>query len=748
LAAGGGGGGGEDSAESVALRDQQDDDVRKDFRDTAYWEAVVTTDEDGMATVTVDLPDNLTTWRMSAKAATTDTLVGQTFSDIIATKPLLIRPVTPRFMTVGDVIELGAIVNNNSGAPQTVTVRLNANGVTLQTEAEQTITVPSAGSMLVRWPVVVDDVENADLTFRVSNSEYSDASKPTFGEGPNQLIPVYRYTGEDIVGTSGMMTEPGRRVEGVLLPPGFDDRQGTVEVQMTASLAAALLDALTYTEEYDFPPTCPYGFADRILATSSIVYALDELDQSNPTLRSRLATLINQDITALESLQKTDGGWGWCYSDRSDDFLTGQVFFALIMAERAGFNTSSTVMNKAQSYIEGLVSPATTLNETWEINRQAFFLYILAENGNNDTAEFADDLFSEHRDLLNPSAKAYLVMVYELSGNSGSDVQQSLMADLNDSANLTAAGAHWENIEQDWNNLSSDISGTAIALSAMLRVEPDNQILPNVVRWLMVARTAGHWPTTYETAWSIHALADWMVASGELNANYDYLFQNNLVTLAEGEFNQTNLDDTVNISIPLNTLVPEEVNFLDFQYLNGSGNLYYTAYLDSFIDASTVSATSRGITVQRTYYDATCIPEEEACEPITRIAAGQQVRVQLTIVAENDLVYAIVEDYLPSGAEAIDPGLDTSASLEGGISRTDDTYRYGYWGWWYFNRIEYRDEKVVFYSEFLPAGTYQYTYYLQTTIPGVYQVRPTLAREEFFPEVFGRSDGMLFVIEE
>jgi hypothetical protein len=30
----------------------------------------------------------------------------------------------------------------------------------------------------------------------------------------------------------------------------------------------------------------------------------------------------------------------------------------------------------------------------------------------------------------------------------------------------------------------------------------------------------------------------------------------------------------------------------------------------------------------------------------------------------------------------------------------------------------------------------------------VYQVIPTIAREEFFPEVFGRSDGMLFTIEE
>ncbi|MCL4870442.1 MAG: Ig-like domain-containing protein [Anaerolineae bacterium] len=745
----GGGGGGDASAESVALRDQQqEDDVRKDFRDTAYWQAIVTTNSAGTAVVEVKLPDNLTTWRMSAKAATVDTLVGQTTYDIISTKPLLIRPVTPRFMTVGDVIELGAIVNNNSGSSQTATVRLNALGVTLQTAAEQTITIPSAGSVLVRWPVVVEDREAADLTFRVSNAQYTDASKPTFGQGPNQLIPIYRYTGEDIVGTSGMLTGPGRRVEGVLLPPGLDDRQGTVEVQITASLAAALLEALTYNETYDFPPTCAYAFADRLLATSSLVYALDELNVGDASVRNRLNNLATQDITALLELQRADGGWGWCFSGRTDSYLTGQVFFSLVMAQRAGFTVSAAALNRASSYIQGLIAPATRLTNSWQVNRQAFYLYILTEAGNNDTVSFADELFTEHRDLLNPYAKGYLVMVYEKSGSRGSSAQQSLIADLNDTANLSAAGAHWENHTQDWNNLSSDIRGTAIILSALLQADPDNLILPNVVRWLMVARTASHWPTTIETAWSIHALADWMIVSGELNANYTYLFQSNLNTLAEGSFNQNNLGTPVNLSIPLSSLVPETVNFLDFQLLNGNGNLYYTAYLDSFIDAAAISATSRGISVQRTYYDATCNPETESCPPITRIGAGQQVRVQLNIVATTDLLYAIVEDYFPAGAEAIDPGLETSASnLGGGLNRTDEPYRYGYWGWWYFNRIEYRNERIVFYSEFLPAGTYQYTYYLQTIIPGVYQVRPTLARQEFFPDVFGRSDGMLFVIE-
>jgi uncharacterized protein YfaS (alpha-2-macroglobulin family) len=240
-----------------------------------------------------------------------------------------------------------------------------------------------------------------------------------------------------------------------------------------------------------------------------------------------------------------------------------------------------------------------------------------------------------------------------------------------------------------------------------------------------------------------------MVATGELEANYDYQLNVNTQPVAEGTFSQANITENEAVSVPLENLAPEEVNFLGFERGTGEGRLYYTLHLDSFIDATQVSAVSRGITVQRVYYDAACDPESETCQPIDSIEAGQRVRVELTIIAPNDLVYAIVEDPIPAGAEAIDPGLETSAAdLGGSVTRTDEEYRFGYWGWWYFNRIEYRDEKVRFLANFLPAGTYQYTYYLQTNIPGEYQVMPATAREDFFPEVFGRSDGMLFTIAE
>ena len=80
-------------------------EVRQDFPDTAYWLARVMTGPDGKATVTVTLPDNLTTWRLDGRAVTADTKVGQATLDLISTRPLLVRPQTPRFFVVGDTAE-------------------------------------------------------------------------------------------------------------------------------------------------------------------------------------------------------------------------------------------------------------------------------------------------------------------------------------------------------------------------------------------------------------------------------------------------------------------------------------------------------------------------------------------------------------------------------------------------------------------------------------------------------------------
>ncbi len=744
-----GGGGGDFAAEAALGRvagEEEDTGVRKDFRDTAYWTAHIETDANGQAVAEIPLPDNLTTWRLSSKAVTSDSLVGQSSADIITTLPLLLRPQTPRFFTVGDALQIGAIVNNNTGDSVEATVSLEAFGLTLSGAAEQTVTIPGNGRQLVQWPATVDDIPFADLTFRVSGGGYSDATKPTFGEGPDQLLPVYRYDAQDIVGTSGVLDEPGRRVEAVLLPDGVDTRRGSVDVTLSPSLAAALIDALEAARR-NYPLTCPYSATDLLLPNVATARAIADLGLDEPALASELKKLIQEEIGLLEGAVHADGGWGWCYSDLSSPWLTAYALLGLTKAEQAGYGVDTAVLDRAAIYLENQLEESARLSQSYEINRQAFFLYVLAETGTLVDTD-VDALFEEHRALLDPYAKAFLALAYELNGSQGNN-QRALLSDLNDAVVISATGAHWEDASRDWRNLSSDVRGTAVIIGALSQIEPDNALLPNAARWLMSARTAPYWSTGHETAWSINGLTDWMAATGELDADFDYQLNVNLQTQGDGHFSRDNITESESLSMPMQEMLADEVNFLDFAHGAGNGRLYYTAHLNSFINADRVTAVSRGVTVQRAYYDAACDPETESCDPVSQIQAGQRVRVELTIIAPNDLVYAIVEDPLPAGAEAIDPGLETSASgLGGRTTRTDTEYRWGYWGWWYFNRIEYRDEKVVFLADFLPAGTYQYTYFLQTNIPGDYQVMPTLAREAFFPEVNGRADGMLFTIFE
>ncbi|MHB1319701.1 MAG: MG2 domain-containing protein, partial [Anaerolineae bacterium] len=91
----GGGGAGDDAG------------LRTEFPETALWEPSVLTDENGEAVVSVILPDNLTTWRLTAQAATGETLVGVGRLDIISSLDVMVRPALPRFLVVGDAPRLG-----------------------------------------------------------------------------------------------------------------------------------------------------------------------------------------------------------------------------------------------------------------------------------------------------------------------------------------------------------------------------------------------------------------------------------------------------------------------------------------------------------------------------------------------------------------------------------------------------------------------------------------------------------------
>ncbi|MFQ5855363.1 MAG: Ig-like domain-containing protein, partial [Anaerolineae bacterium] len=757
-------------------------ELREEFADTAYWNPLVITDPyDGIAQVTVTLPDNLTTWVMRGVGLTggpppglplrgggegvVPFKVGEGTSDVVATLPLLIRPVAPRFFVVDDRAELAALVSNNTDEPFETKVSLSADGVTLQSPSEQTVTIPARSEVKVTWDVVAQDVTQSQLIFAAVSEKYSDAAKPRLTTGPEGSLLVLRYSAPDIVGTAGQLTEAGSRTEVVALPPRYDARKGELSVRLDPSLAAGMRDGLTYLQH--FPYECTEQTVSRFLPNVLTYQALTELGIKDEELAEKLPGLVKEGLEKLYLQQHSDGGWGWWVDDESNPHLSAYVVFALLKAREAGFGVRSDVISNGESYLLKWVRATREFKNYRDANQQAFLLYVLAEDG-QAPGEALDALYKD-REKLSHFGRAFLALSLSLSDETDKRVD-TLLSDINNAAILSATGAHWEEENYDWWAMNTDTRSTAVILDALARLDPDNGLIPNVVRWLMIARKDGIWETTQETAWALIGLTDWMRVTGELDADYAYTATLDDQVIASGKAFVENGEGKMEngrekgeggfrlpssiLHLPISIL--KSPSFLTFARGEGSGRLYYTAHLKVYLPVEEIEPADRGIIVQRRYTLASC-QDGAACPDVREAALGDVIRVDLTIIAPNDLYYVVVEDPLPAGAEAIDTGLATTSLLAmgPGLRRQSPTF-FGpegeaayypfYWWWNWYSRSELRDEKVVLFADYLPKGTYEYAYTMRATLPGDYHVIPTVAREFYFPEVFGRSDGRLLSI--
>jgi uncharacterized protein YfaS (alpha-2-macroglobulin family) len=85
--------------------------------------------------------------------------------------------------------------------------------------------------------------------------------------------------------------------------------------------------------------------------------------------------------------------------------------------------------------------------------------------------------------------------------------------------------------------------------------------------------------------------------------------------------------------------------------------------------------------------------------------------------------------------------------FDGGIATVRDfaPQRSWFFNWW--SRSEMRDDRVALFATFLSKGTYTYTYTVRATSAGQFNVIPAFAALQYFPEVFGRSDGAALEIK-
>ncbi|MBN8619000.1 MAG: alpha-2-macroglobulin, partial [Anaerolineae bacterium] len=631
-----------------------------------------------------------------------------------------------------------AIVNNNTGEEMPVEVAVAGTGITFSSQTEQQFVIPSGGRQRVEWVGTAQDVPTIDLTFFVNGADgaFTDASKPPLGQGDNQLLPVYKYEVPEVVGTAGVLRESGSVTEAIVLPKRFEVTEGELSVSLDPSLAATTIDGLEFLE--NFPHQCIEQTVSRFLPNIMTYRALDQLGVADAELRTGLDTAVNFALQRLYAQQKADGGWGWFVQDSSNSLTTSYALIGLAEARNAGFAVSDNVIANAQNYLRTTFIVPDMSQPTWRLNRQAFTLYALARSGAADVSRTAN-LF-EVRDRLDYYSKAFLALTFNLINPADTSRSDTLVSDLVNGAIISATGAHWQENERDYWNWNSDTRTTAIVLDALVKLVPDNELLPNVVRWLMSARTADAWETTQETAWAVMSLTDWMVTTGELNPEYSYSVSLNGEALAEGTTSAETVRDSIDLQVDVAELLGNQANELVIGRDDGNGVLYYTAHLKSYLPVPEIEPLNQGIILERQYM----LPGSDTA--VTEARVGDLLDVRLTIIVPNDAHYVVIEDPIPAGTEGVNPNLATEQQIgtQPGLDSSDPLSTG--WGWWWFSNIEFRDQKVVLYASYLPAGTYEYVYSIRAGMAGTFNVIPATGYEFYFPEVYGRSAGSIFTV--
>jgi len=738
----GGGGGGGGPAPTV----------REEFLDVAYWKPDVRTGPQGQAVIEARLPDNLTTWTLLAWAVDAQTRVGQSRHDILVTQDFLLRPVLPRFFTRGDRADVGVVAHNLSRSTLRARVAISITGATLVGSRTREIVLAPGQKEKITWSVR-DVVGPTFVAFWQGTTDVAG-----IGDAVRITLPVRYPAPPDVVATAGMVGPGGSRLEVVALPPHRVQGKGTLRLDLDASLAAGMLDSLTYLRHY--PWECSEQTVSRFLPNVVTWRALKHLGVKNPSLEKVLPDLVASTVQRLARQQNLDGGWGWWAKDKSNSFLTAYALWALTQAEDAGFDVPVEMMRRAGAFLDKTLKTSKPTKDHWRNNRVAMITFALAAYASQNGSTFPDlypaavRLF-QRRENLDQYGKALLGLAFGVFSENqavGAEARkasrtylQAILSELERSAVLDPTGAHWEEQTVDWWNMNNDIRSTAIVLMLMARYDVKNPLAPNAVRWLMASRRGDRWTHTQDTAWAVVALTDWMEQTGELQPDYDYTAWLNGVVWLQGTMTVSDVRKTQTATVPVADLKQGEPNWIRIDRkgssgTSGTGALYYRLLLKTYKPLKDLTPESRGVAVERWY----TVGDDKT--PVREAHVGDLITVHLRLIASRGLQYLLLEDPLPAGVEPVEVRLRTTSSEARGPRTKGPSPNPSWWHWWYWSptHVDLRDDRAGIFQTYLSAGTYEVTYQVRASIPGTFIVGPATARQMYSPEVFGRTGSEMF----
>jgi len=712
--------------------------VRKDFPDAIYWLGDLVTNAAGEARMAVKYPDTLTTWRLTARAVTVNTQAGSTVARTTTTKDLIVRIVTPRFLTEGDDVVLPTLVHNYRTDATSATITMAAAGLVPvgTARAPATATLAAGAEQRHDWPFAARSVGTARVTATATTSADSDAV-----ELP---VPIVPYGVRREAAASGSLAGAGEAMASVMVPADSNPAARSIAVAVAPSMAGSLLGALDFLTNY------PYGCTEQTLSSFLpnllVTRALTELKLAPTERLSALDRMVSAGLQRLGEMQHPDGGWGWWPNDANHPFMTAYALWGLDEARRAGVKVeSSQLFGGARALAQQYAQYPRAVPDL-----KAYMVYVLQHAaGDRATVEWfadggrgqyqhaaaRDDVWAA-RDRMSAHGRALLLLTLDEAKDArANELATALEAEAVTTGELTYWTSENDPLLQD--TVDTRVEATALAVQALVRRNPRSPLLERAVRYLLLNRSGGYWGSTKKTAMAIYGLLAFMQARGETAQPFSVEVFVNGASAGRRAFSAAAL--TAPDPEIVTVAARPGVNDVRIVKHEGGGTAYWSV-VGTYYDVAGAAARSgsRQLAITRRYAVLTPVTVQNRIvyreTPFAGTARpGDVLTVRLTVAGARDWRYLAIEDPLPAGVESIQ---DTTAYPLENPNRQ----------WWWGSRVEYRDQRTVFFQEGFENGRYEYLYFVRVTSEGTFRAAPAQVSPMYVPGVMASSEPVTLAV--
>lgn len=532
-------------AEATEPDRQQSANLRDEGIKTAFFLPGLVTNEQGEVTFTFDVPNRNTQWQFSAVAYTDDLHAHYINRIVSAAKQLMVQPNLPRFVREGDCVTISAAAQNNTDTEQTVDVVIDINGqkhafkgIVLQAKSSKTVTasfnVPASTEVVVTTSVC-------------QNGRTAD--------GQRDRIAVLPAT-TDVVEASPFYITADKSRADITMPHFNHDGRLTLEyADNPAWYAASALPSMQQTAKTATAHIVNYyvaTVASRIVADNQEIADAIAAWQKSP-LKSRLeqnadlktialdntpwsrraetetdmmahiadiadpATVQYRQqraLTALNDLQRPDGGFEWFRGCRSSIWTTEEVLNLFGYLNEMGYYPADDaiaqqIVKRAVEYCDNYYNKmskregATRKSVIASASDYIFIRSMLPVAAPADSIKWiADgvvDMAASGWGDYSIMGKAKAAILLANSGRN--DVARNVVESLRQFARKSGdRGTYWDIDGIDKVTLAST------ALKALNKANPDDPMIDDVRHWLMLAKETQCWGGATKACDAINAL--------------------------------------------------------------------------------------------------------------------------------------------------------------------------------------------------------------------------------------------------